>query len=167
VHRVGFYQNISRALFIKVVVERELSPSSKVIDAFPRPPSYRAAERKPGRVNVAQLTLRSSWGTWKMLILMTPLSFYDGLSRIVVRLPAIGCQPPWMKLPYHASTASQLQDLVLALMQELPTKENRSNCLDRTHCCATCRSRANQKSILSAQTTPCVEWTYCYRQCHA
>ena len=45
--------------------ERELSPSSKVIDAFPRPPAYRQVERrfsdsKRRSIDSAQLLLGSS-----------------------------------------------------------------------------------------------------------
>ena len=85
-----------------------------------------------GKANVVQLTLRSFWETWKMSILMIPLSFYDELSRIVARLPDIACQLLWMKLLYHAYTVNQLQGLVLTLTWELLTKGNLNNCLDKS-----------------------------------
>jgi len=136
-----------------VIVERELSPSSKVIDAFPRPPSYRAAERKPGEgkrrsVDSAQLlgNLEDVNLDDPTFILRRAISYRSSSSRH--RLSAPLDEIALSRLHRESASGSSINSDAGAADEGKPKQLSRQELIAAQRAA----SRANQKSILSAQT---------------
>jgi len=154
VHRVGFYSKIFPALFIKVVVERELSPSAKSSthfhDHLAIEPLSVAWEGNVAPVDSAQLLGNlEDVNLDDHFILRRAISYRSSSSASL--------SAPWMNClitpPRESASGSSISSDA-----GLPTKENRSNCLDRNSLLRTCRFTRQQKSILSAQTNSVREW---------
>lgn len=136
-----------------VDVERELSPSSKVIDAYPRPPSYRATERKTGEgkrrsVDSAQLlgNLEDVNPDDPIFILRRAISYRSSSSRH--RLSAPLDEIALSRLHRESASGSSVSSDTGAIDEVKPKQLSRQELIAAQRAA----SRANQKSILSAQT---------------
>jgi hypothetical protein len=136
-----------------VSIERELSPSSKVIDAYLRPPTYRAAERKIGEgkrrsVDSAQLlgNLEDVNPDDPIFILRRAVAYRTSSSRH--RLSAPLDEIALSRLHRESASGSSVSS------DAGGTDEGKPKQLSKQELIAAQRaaSRANQKSILSAQT---------------
>ncbi|KAJ6586805.1 hypothetical protein DFH09DRAFT_235062 [Mycena vulgaris] len=136
--------------------ERELSPSSRVIDAFPRPPTYRTAERhnpnKRRSVDSAQIlgTSEDVNPEDPMFILRRATSYRSSTTarhRVSAGLDEIALQ----KL--HRDSASSAGSDVVGPEEPKP-RAAASSGLSRQEIIAAQReaTRANQRAILSAST---------------
>ncbi|KAJ7703317.1 hypothetical protein B0H17DRAFT_1157378 [Mycena rosella] len=133
--------------------ERELSPSSRVIDAFPRPPSYRAAERhnpnKRRSVDSAQIlgTLEDVNPEDPMFILRRATSYRSSTNarhRVSTGLDEIALQR------LHRDSASSAGSDVVA--SEEPKPKVVALSLQEIIAAQREATRANQRAILSAST---------------
>ena len=135
--------------------ERELSPSSRVIDAFPRPPTYRAPERqlavnKRRSVDSAQLlgSLDDVHPDDPVFILRRAISYRNSTSRHRTSAPLdeIALQ----QLHLHRESASSANtDLGSPINQDV---KPRQPSMQEIIAAQRAASRANQRAILSAQT---------------
>jgi len=130
-----------------------LSPSSKVIDAFPRPPTYRAAERKPGEgkrrsVDSAQLlgNLEDVNSDDPTFMLRRAISYRSSTSRH--RLSAPLDEIALSRLHRESASGSSINSDVGAADEGKPKQLSKQELIAAQRAA----SRANQKSILSAQT---------------
>jgi hypothetical protein len=129
-----------------------LSPSSKVIDAFLRPPTYRAAERKPGEgkrrsVDSAQLlgNLEDVNSDDPTFILRRAISYRSSSSRH--RLSAPLDEIALSRLHRESASGSSINSDMGAADEGKPKQLSRQELIAAQRAA----SRANQKSILSAQ----------------
>lgn len=136
-----------------VIAERELSPSSKVIDAFPRPPTYRATERKTveGKrrsVDSAQLlgNLEDVSPDDPIFVLRRAVSYRSSSSRH--RLSAPLDELALSRLHRESASGSSISSDAGATDEVKPKQLSRQELIAAQRAA----SRANQKSILSAQT---------------
>lgn len=136
----------------RCLVERELSPSSKVIEAFPRPPVYRAVERQGKRrsVDSAQLLLGSFEDVQPddpLFILRRAVAYRSSTSRHkgAAPLDEIALQ---QKHRDSVASSSGGSDSTAG-----PAEKSEQRQMSKQEVIAAQRaaSRANQRAILSAQ----------------
>lgn len=142
-----------RSLHSRFITEKELSPSSKVIDAFPRPPTYRAVERrndsKRRSVDSAQLLLGSAEDVAPddpVFTLRRATTYRTSRHRSSAPLDEIALQKLHRESMSNSSVASE--------STTGPGDEPRQRQLSKQEIIAAQRAvtRANQRAILSAQT---------------
>lgn len=137
------------------VTERELSPSSKVIDAYPKPPTYRAAEsrftaNKRRSVDSAQLLgsiddVNSSDPTF---VLRRAVSYRSSTSRHRLSAPLDELALSHLHRQSTSASESSVSSDITAPDEAKPKQLSRQELIAAQRAA----SRANQKSILSAQT---------------
>ncbi len=137
-----------------MVTEKELHPSSKVIDAYIRPPTYRAAERRPNdakrrSVDSAQLLLGSAEDVGPsdpVFTLRRAVTYRTSRHRSSAPLDEIALQNLHRESMSNSSVASE--------STTGPSEEPRQRQLSKQEIIAAQRAatRATQRAILSAQT---------------
>ncbi|KAF8994363.1 hypothetical protein BDQ17DRAFT_1431120 [Cyathus striatus] len=137
--------------------EKELAPSSKVIDAFPRPPSFRATDRNSGSMKRRSVDSTQLLGTLEdvhvddpMFILRRATSYRNTTSRH--RMSA-----PLDEIALQRIQNSNRESASSVYSSDQPQQQDDGNRLkqpSRQEIIAAQRavSRANQRAILSAQT---------------
>ncbi|KAJ7733770.1 hypothetical protein DFH07DRAFT_754608 [Mycena maculata] len=137
--------------------ERELSPSSRVTDAFLRPPSYRTSDRQPNKrrsVDSAQIlgTMDDVNPDDPMFILRRATSYRPSTTNARHRVSAGLDEIALQKL--HRDSASSAGSDAIAPEEPKPRLAPASSGLSRAEIIAAQRAatRANQRAILSAST---------------
>ncbi|KAL6304044.1 hypothetical protein BKA93DRAFT_826039 [Sparassis latifolia] len=133
--------------------ERELSPSSKVVDAFPRPPTYRAMDRRFGdskrrSVDSAQLLLGNTEDVNPedpMFVLRRAVSYRTSRRRSSAPLDEIALQQLHRN---SVASSSAGTDSTAGPSEEAKQPQTSKQAIIAAQRAA---SRANQRAILSAQ----------------
>ena len=148
-----FFKKLSRSN-LKLIPERELSPSSKIVDAFPRPPQYRTPDRqivanKRRSLDASQLigSIDDIRPDDPVFVLRRATAYRNSISRrrSSVPLDEIALQQLHMQ---RESTSSYNSD------SQPPIDESKLKQPSRQEIIAAQRAatRATQRAIVSAQT---------------
>ncbi|KAF7967452.1 hypothetical protein HWV62_34333 [Athelia sp. TMB] len=135
------------------IQERELSPSSKVIDAYPSPPTYRAAERRNSDSKRRSVDSAQLLGTFDdvnpedpTFILRRAVSYRSSTSRH--RLSAPLDEIALSRMHRESASGSSVNSDSGIVEDAKPKQLSRQELIAQQRAA----SRANQKLILSAQT---------------
>lgn len=134
--------------------ERELSPSSRVVDAYPTPPVYRAAERRLSETKRRSVDSAQLLGNYEdvnsedpTFILRRAVSYRSSTSRHRLSAPLDELALSRMQMQRDSVSGSSVNS-------DGTADDAKPKQLSRQELIAAQRaaSRANQKSVLSAQT---------------
>jgi hypothetical protein len=141
---------LSRCILIVYSPERELSPSTRAIDAFPRPPAYRPADRRAPDNKRRSVDFGQLVGTQEdvapddpVFILRRAVAYRNSSSR------------HRMSAPLDEIALQQMQrDLVTSSSESSVADDTKGRQISKQELIAAQRAakRADQRAILSAQT---------------